>query len=300
MNDQQSSYGSQVAMSAPVSVCALLTCFNRVEKTMACLAALEVAAKKADVELCAVLVDDGSSDGTAQQVRQRFAWVQVEVNVGAPLFWCRGMHRAMQLAFERRPELLLLLNDDTVLFEDALSTLIDCLAQGGADQRLAIAVGSTCDATTGAQSYGGSRRISRWRPMTFVRVAPTEKPQDLDTFNGNVVLIPTAVVERIGLIDGTFEHAMGDIDYGLRARRAGIAVRLAAGFQGACSNNPVRGTHGDSTLPLSRRWQLMLSRKGLPWRSWARLTRRHAGLGWPLYFAWPYFKLLLSGLSRRG
>lgn len=34
-------------------------------------------------------------------------------------------------------------------------------------------------------------------------------------------------------------------------------------------------------------------RKGLPWRSWLIFTRRHTGVMWPLYFAWPYAKLLV-------
>ena len=40
--------------------------------------------------------------------------------------------------------------------------------------------------------------------------------------------------------------------------------------------------------------ELIRSRKGLPFRSWLHFTRRHGGLLWPLFFAWPYAKLPLS------
>lgn len=92
---------------------------------------------------------------------------------------------------------------------------------------------------------------------------------------------------------------MGDIDYGLRANKLGIPVWLAPGIYGTCSNNPVHGTYMDTTLPLSRRWELMMQRKGLPWRSWLALTNRHAGPAWPMYFIFPYLSLIFSFYKRK-
>jgi GT2 family glycosyltransferase len=89
---------------------------------------------------------------------------------------------------------------------------------------------------------------------------------------------------------------MGDTDYGLRARALGIPSYVAAGIVGHCSQNPLAGSYLDPSLPLARRWQLMRSRKGLPVRSWLHFCRRHGGRAWPLHFAWPYTKLVLSGL----
>lgn len=276
-------------------LCALLTCFNRVDKTLASLAALEVSAARAGLAVTAVLVDDGSTDGTPARVRERFAWVRVEENPGPPLFWCRGMHRAMQLGLEEQPDFLLLLNDDTMIYPEALADMVACLPPPG-DATLALVVGSTRDGVTGRHSYGGERRRSPQRPLSFDLVPPTAERQDIDTFNGNVVLLPAAVVQRVGLMDPVFEHAMGDIDYGLRARARGVRLILAPGFQGACSNNPLNGTFKDVSLPFRKRWLHLLGRKGLPWRSWWVLTLRHGGWRGPAYFAWPYVKVLLEGV----
>ena len=277
-----------------VSVCALITCFNRRDKTVACLRALGASEGLDSVVLRAVLVDDGSSDGTAQAVREEFPWVEIVVSDGS-LYWCRGMHLAFATAMATGFDHYLWLNDDTMLKPDALSGMLRCEAE--LRERIAapvIIVGSTADPLTGAPTYGGERRPSRLRPFSVRAVAPTEVAQRCDTLTGNVVLVPALAARRVGNLDSAFEHAMADTDYGLRAVRRGVQLWVAPRVQGTCAHNPVAGTYVDDSLSPSKRWQLMLDRKGLPWRSWLTFTRRHTGVMWPLYFAWPYAKLLIG------
>lgn len=283
----------------PLRLCLVLSCFNRRELTLACLQAAEASAAQAGLHLHAVLMDDGSRDGTAEAVLQRFAWVDVLRGDGS-LFWCRGMHTAMGHALTQAHDHYLWLNDDTLLQPDALAQLAET-AQQLRDESKApvIVVGSTQDPQSGRPSYGGRRRASRWRPTRFELVPPTPAPQRIDTFDGNIVWLSAEAARAVGNLDAAYEHAMGDTDYGLRAARAGVAVWLAPGFQGHCAENPAAGGFNDRSLPLRARWRAMRSRKGLPWRSWAHFTRRHAGWLWPIYFAWPYARLLLSGLQPR-
>ncbi len=285
---------------APLRLCAVLTSFNRRETTLAGLQALQNSAAGAAVQLSAWLVDDGSSDGTADAVRARFPWVRVDVNAGPPLYWCRGTHRALAAALGEMHDHYLLLNDDTVLLPDAIARLLACArALRSRDDAPALVVGSTSDARTGRHTYGGQHRAAGWRRTAFIPVAPGTTPQSVDTFNGNVVLISAEAAARVGNLDPVFEHAMGDIDYGLRARAAGLALWMAPGVHGTCSKNSIRGTFDDPALPFRARWRLILGRKGLPWRSWLYFTRQHCGWLWPMYFAWPYVRLLVQGPLRR-
>jgi GT2 family glycosyltransferase len=288
-------------MSAAVRVCALLTCFNRRDKTLACLRSLSASVGLDGIALSAILVDDGSTDGTSDAVAGEFPWVRV-LRVGAAeeaLFWCRGMHRAFSAALETGYDHYLWLNDDTMLEPDALARL---LATSGRLRRVtgaaAIVVGSTRDAATGAVTYGGERRPSTWRPFRVERLQPASTAQRCDSMTGNIVLIPADVALRVGNIDAVFEHSMGDTDYALRARRRGVQVWADAGTHGLCSDNSPTGTWCDASQPLRARWRDMLGRKGLPWRSWLVFTRRHAGLLWPIYFASPYVKVVAQGLWR--
>jgi GT2 family glycosyltransferase len=337
------------ADAAPATrLCALLACHNRREHTLASLHALEVAAARVPLALQAVLVDDGSRDGTAAAVRSRFGWVEV-IEADGSLFWCRAMHRAFARALERGGfDAVLWLNDDSHLAPDALQRLHAVATAKGEGGRApvivvgslvagpleaggavgAVEAGEAVQAIDSAQavgrhdllgaesgdppvagrgeqpgahapSYGGRVAASRWRRTAWRLVPPGPEPQALDTLDGNLVWINSAAVRRVGNLDPAFEHAMGDVDYGLRARRLGVPLWLAPGVCGHCAPNPVTGGFRDRSLPLARRWRAMLAPKGLPWRSWLRLTRRHAGPLWPLFFAWPYVRVLLeAGLPR--
>lgn len=279
-------------------VVVVMTAFNRRESTVTCLARYEAAARRAGVEPVAVLMDDGSTDGTAPAVSERFPWV--EVLVGRDLFWNRGMHAAQERAMGRMYDYLLWLNDDTLLREDALVRMIATERQVSARQGVrSIIVGSTADREHGNLTYGGHIVPKRWKPFSYRRVWSDNEPVQCHVMNGNVVLIPRVIAETVGNLDPVFEHAMGDTDYALRARKHGFCIFVAPGMQGWCSNNPPDGTYRDSKQPLKARWRQITSRKGLPPRSWRRFTQRHGGIAWPVYFVWPYVKVVISSLGSR-
>ncbi len=277
-------------------VIAVLTCFNRRALTLACLNALAIAATRAEIELEALVVDDASPDGTATAVREQFPWAEVIEGSGS-LFWNRGMHLGFARALERGADYYLWLNDDTHLVPDALANL---LLQSAALERSqagpVIVVGATAERESGRVSYGGRVAPSRVRPFNYRLVHSDKEPVRCEAIEGNCVLIPDRAARRVGNLDPIFEHAMGDTDYGLRARTLGIPAFVASGIVGHCSPNPVRGTYFDTSLPLSTRWKLVRGRKGLPVRSWRHFCRRHGGMFWPVHFAWPYTKVLLTGV----
>lgn len=273
---------------AALHIAAVLCCHNRRERTLQALQALHAGAAAHALPLTLVLLDDGSTDGTADLVASAYPDAHLLRGDGS-LFWCRGMHRAMAKAQTLAGvSHFLWLNDDTMLEPDALPRLMQTLAQAGEAE--AIAVGATHDGA-GRCSYGGGRSLGGLRKLRYERVGGAAAAERCDVFNGNCVLLPRSVVERVGNLDPKFEHAMGDTDYALRAGRAGVAIWVAAGFVGVCVPNPVAGTAGDPALGAYARFAALCSRKGLPWRSWLHFTRRHGGRLWPLRFAWPYLKV---------
>ena len=280
-------------------VVVLITCHNRRDKTLACLDALHANQLPVGVSFQVILVDDGSTDGTEQAVRERYPQVNVIRGDGS-LYWNGGMRVAFAAAMEQDFDYYLWLNDDTLLYPTALNSLIATSGELQAKHgKSVIVVGSTQDANDGRLTYGGVIRPNKWKTLFFKLVTPRDVPIECETMNGNCVLIPRVIAKEVGNLDKEFLHAMGDQDYGLRARNAGFSVWIMAGFVGTCSNNAVTGSFNDANLPLAARVHKMLQPKGLPPSSWRVFTQRHAGILWPLYWLWPYAKVMLKGLSKK-
>jgi len=132
-----------------ITIAALLTCFNRKEKTLACLKALFNQALPANVDISAYLVDDASTDGTAAAVQQTYPQVKIFSGDGN-LFWNGGMRVAFSEAMKDDPDYYLWLNDDTRLDPEALNVLLttssELMKKG---EKRAIVAGSTRDPEIG-------------------------------------------------------------------------------------------------------------------------------------------------------
>lgn len=271
---------------------AILTCHNRRELTLRVLRGW-FGQQGHGAELDAVLVDDGSADGTAAAVAAEFPRVTVVPGSGS-LFWAAGMALAERHARRSRPDALVWLNDDVDLDADCLREL---MATSAAASPAAVVAGALADPDTGAITYGGFAP-QRWHPLRGSLVRPTGRPIPVPTMHGNVVYVPRSAYERLG-IDGRFAHAYADFDYGLRLRRAGVPVLLTAGPVGRCSRSTSSRSGTIADLPLRDRLRHLNSPRGVPIRSQARFLRRHAGPWWPVLAFAPYGKDLARGLLRR-
>jgi len=277
-----------------MKIAVLVACYNRREKTLAGLDALYKSVLPDSTYFEVVLLDDASTDGTAAAVLAQHPNVKVLYS-GGGLFWNRSMHFAFGWALPRGYDAFLWLNDDTLLNPDAVGRMIE--TSRVLHSRLgkaAIVVGTTVDGESGHPTYGGYHQGSALNPLSFDLITPLNEPVECVAMNGNCVLIPHAVAAVVGNIDPSFEHAMGDTDYALRARKAGFSVWVAPGAVGQCSHNPTAGSFSDANLSFRARWKAMMSPKGVPPKSWYIFTRRHAGPAWPLFWLWPYVKLVAT------
>lgn len=271
----------------------VMTCHNRRTATLSCLRALSQMTLGPNQNLFIFLVDDGSSDGTTESVHYEFPSVHIISGDGS-LFWNGGMRVAFGKALKQDFDFYLWLNDDTNLYPDAIQTLLTVWQQNQSsdDSIKTIIVGSTRDPDTGEYNYGGAVRTNSWHPLKFSKAPPRDFPIPCATFCGNCVLVPRNVALCLGNLDAAFTHLMGDTDYGLRARKEGIQIWIAPGFQGDCPSNPQGDFITDSNIRFRDRVTITLSPKGLPPREWGLLARRHGGLLWPIFAILPYLRFL--------
>lgn len=228
----------------------LMTCHNRREETLRCLEALFSALPAGGLDVSVHLVDDGSSDGTGDAVRQAYPAVSV-IRGDGTLFWNRGMRKAWEDALRRDADFYLWLNDDTVLFPFAVGHLLE--ASGRMEHR-AIISGSTCRPGTGEWSYGGT---SGGKP-----VVPDGTLRECELCHGNILWVPRHVVRRAGILDGFYLHALGDYDYSRTAGSRGIPLRVAPDYLGTCEWHDRAVPWTDRTVPLMRRLRNLYSPLG--------------------------------------
>jgi len=291
---------SGAAVGANPQIAVLITCHNRRELTLRCLERLAGQAHFDPANL--FLVDDGSQDGTGDAVLARMPQAHVVRGDGS-LFWNGGMRLAWDAAKTagRTFDFYLWLNDDVELAGDALAMLVADADQVVARGEPVIVAGATADPVAGTVNYGAHRRPDPRRPLRMGLVQPEGRPVPVDTVSGNVVLVSAAAEALLGNMSPAFTHIYGDLDYGLRAKAAGVPVLLASRTAGTCGSNPETGTSLDPALSkwqrLRRRWR---EADKLHAQDWRRFVRLHGG--GPLvslaHRAAPYLRILLDRPNR--
>lgn len=204
-------------------IAAVLLTVNQKEETVRCLESLRAVSRPS---FSIVLWDNGSTDGTAAEVQERFPEVLVHRhsrNLGA----ASGRNEAARLAMEHfAPRFLLFLDNDVVVTPEFLSALLvpfregqDRLAQTSAKIRFLQEPQRLNDA-------GGSR-IRYWLALTTpVGYGEIDRGQ----FDRRTECIPPTgcmvvrsdVFRRAGGFDPRFDpYGMEDLDFSMRVRALG-------------------------------------------------------------------------------
>jgi GT2 family glycosyltransferase len=191
---------------------------NRRETTRRCLAHLQSQDIPAWCRI--IVVDDGSTDGTSDMIRDNFPWCTV-IRGSGDLWWAGAIHLGMRLAMAVDAECICWLNDDTLPDAGALHLLVST-----ALARQAVC-GGWCRGSDGsALAYAGGFMHGGW-PQPFSLPSALETAIRVDWLHGNLIAIPRCVWRRIGLPEHRFmRHNLSDIDYTHRAHQYGITVLL--------------------------------------------------------------------------
>jgi GT2 family glycosyltransferase len=275
-------------------IAALLTCFNRKDKTIACLESLLSQNTGADIGLDIHLTDDGSKDGTAEAVSRRFPQIHVYEGTGN-LYWAGGMRFTWKKALSGNYDYYLLLNDDTILQPDSVPALLkwneEMRKSSGTP---VISIGTTGDPGSKKISYGGKKIRSRFA-FRYTVVFNENEPIQCDLGNANIMLVPKEIVDRIGILSDRFTHGIADYDYTLRAKAAGHKSFVAPGILGYCSDD-----HGNNWLSngttLKQRLKYLYSPKGLAYKEYLYFIRTHFIFHYPLAFCKLWIKTLFPFL----
>jgi GT2 family glycosyltransferase len=279
-------------MTSTRNIAVLLTCHNRKPKTLQCLSSFYASSFPENFVFDIYLVDDASSDGTSEAIREQFPQITI-ISGNGNLFWAGGM----RLAFEHAQKAggydgYLLLNDDVELQPDFFAKILatqkfctETLHLGG------LYSGSTFDKKKGVVSYGASLLFKGIDNPAFQIVTPKDEPQACHLTNANVLYVEKSVIEKIGFLDKTFIHGIADFDFSLRAIKAGFPVYITPGFCGYCEDD--HGNNWSESKSLKQRIQYLKSPLGLSYTEYLFYIKRH----YPSHLWMSIFKLWFKTIA---
>ena len=174
-----------------------------------------------------ILVDNGSHDGSAERVAERFPQVEL-IRTGENLGYSGGNNVGIRRALERGADWVLLLNNDAVADAELPSALASVAASRPDAGVLACKVffaeppdvlmyaGASIDLKLGywgRQEGFGTRDDGRW-----------DQVRDVGRATGAAMALSRSALERAGLLDEALFAYAEDAELCVRIRNAGFAV----------------------------------------------------------------------------
>jgi N-acetylglucosaminyl-diphospho-decaprenol L-rhamnosyltransferase len=246
----------EISLSRTPKLSVVIVNFNTRDLLRACLHSVEQSDGVEDLEL--FVVDNASTDGSADMVAAEFPWVEL-IRSGAN----RGYAFANNLGLRRcRGEYFLLLNPDTVLPPGALRRMVDFLdghpEAGMAGPKLVLLDGEldlACRRSFPSPAvslyrmlglsklFPRSRRFGRYN-LTYL---DPDQPAEVDSVVGAFMMVRAKAVRQVGFLDEAFFMYGEDLDWAFRIKAEGWKVLynpsvVVLHYKGASSRRHTRKT----------------------------------------------------------
>jgi len=268
--------------SAPHVAIVILT-WNGCEDVLHCLSTLP---RIRYPNWSATVVDNNSSDGTVEAIRVRYPAQRVlvmEKNLG----FCGGNNRGIEDALARGADYVLLLNNDTELHPDLLTSLVG-VAQTDGKIGAVGAKNILMDDHRIVWGAYGELRYDR----DLVRLVGARQPdgpqyscvKDVDWVIGNGIMMSRAALTVVGGFDERFFGYHEDVDWCQRARQAGF--RMVYNGHAIIYHRGFGAARPGATMPfpalyfLGRNSILFARKHGSPLQVAKFVTLFFAGVAW--------------------
>lgn len=173
-----------------------------------------------------IVVDNGSTDGSAEMVRERFPEAELIEN-GENLLFAEGNNVGIRRALERGAQAVLLLNNDTEVdpaFAGRLLGALDDPAVGIVGPRIYYH-DDPRRIWYGGGGFHPLTGVPRHRDIRRLEGPGTAGPGETGWVTGCALLARREVLDEIGLLDPSYRIYCEDVDFCLRASRAGWKLR---------------------------------------------------------------------------
>lgn len=215
-------------MKVKYKIAFVIPVHNRLEYNIECLKILEEQEGSSfftNNEIKIIVVDDGSTDGTGDWIREHRP--EVDVVVGDGNLWYSGsMNLGMKYALENyQSDFIMVWENDIFPVDNYFEHLQPIMEKWDGNTLICsklyyrvqpdkiFGMGGTFDVKTGRKSLIG---------RTETDGPSYQKDREVDWFMGQGILIHKDIIEKVGYLDAkNFPQYHSDADYGLRAKQAG-------------------------------------------------------------------------------
>jgi GT2 family glycosyltransferase len=210
-------------MNTHPRVAVIVVNWNGRDITLACLESLS-ALTYSPAEL--IVVDNGSVDGSVEAIRARFPSVTL-LALPENLRFAGGNNAGMREALAHGADLVLLLNNDTVVDADFLTHMV---ARMEADRTCGMVAPKIYYFDRPERIWFAGGIISMWTgTMRHVGIREVDRCQfdiarETGYGSGCCVLVRADVIRTIGMLDESYHIYSEDADWSMRVRRAGYKI----------------------------------------------------------------------------
>lgn len=206
---------------------AIVLSWNGREDTLRCLESL-VGIDRPDLGI--ICVDNGSTDGSAEAVHERFPDVLL-IEAGDNLGYSGGNNLGLRHALEQGARWTMLVNNDATVAPDVIDGFERAIALR---PRAGILAGKVYFADRPQTIWFAGQRVSTLvgysgRPRGYGRRdgPPYMKVGSTDRAVGALMAVSREALEAVGLLDEGLFAYVEDVDLAIRVRRAGFEVVFA-------------------------------------------------------------------------
>jgi len=175
-----------------------------------------------------VVVDNGSTDGSADRIRAAYPTVHL-IETGDNLGYAEGNNVGIRWALAHGAEYVFILNNDVLVAPDSLSCLVLVAETDPAIGILGPTVycvqpASTVFAAGSMIKWADGRLVHRGMFQPVDAVQPPSAPESIDFVSGCALLIRRECVESVGLLNGDYYLNFEDVEWCVLAQHSRYRV----------------------------------------------------------------------------
>lgn len=239
--------------------------FNHLEYTKTLIGCVR---KQDYLKIRIFIVDDGSTDGTAEYIQSEYPEIVV-LNGNGNLWWTGAMKWAVEevLKVSQPGDFILTINNDCIFSKNYIRLLV----QSSIKFKRAIIGSLAVDNNDQNSIYDAGMKIE-WEKGKLISLGPQYLSQlqdgqlyqeDLDILSTKGTLYPIEVFSKIGNFDQKhFPHYLSDYEFACRAKKNGF--KLVLSYQAIVYNDTARTglwNNEREKVSLKETWDLLFSRR---------------------------------------